>query len=176
MGNVAPRGATAAHHVTTSNDDEGFATAVDRFILGGRKQTVATDTPMQLGMVGLGRMGAGIVRRLVKDGTSHCVGYDVLPDAVKALEADGTPAVLTRGFAAKLRKPRAAWVMVPAGRSPTDDSRVAEVLEPATRSSTGEHALRRRHPTWNEPPREGNQPRRRRHERRRRGASSAASA
>jgi len=39
-------------------------------------------------MVGLGRMGAGIVRRLMKDG-HRCVGYDVSPDAVKALEADG---------------------------------------------------------------------------------------
>ena len=46
---------------------------------------------MQLGMVGLGRMGAGIVRRLMKDG-HRCVGYDVSPDAVKALEADGAAA------------------------------------------------------------------------------------
>ena len=43
---------------------------------------------MQLGMVGLGRMGAGIVRRLLRDG-HHCVGYDVSPDAVAALAADG---------------------------------------------------------------------------------------
>ena len=48
---------------------------------------MATDTPMQLGMVGLGRMGAGIVRRLMRDG-HRCVGYDVFPDAVKAVEAD----------------------------------------------------------------------------------------
>ena len=49
---------------------------------------MATDTPMQLGMVGLGRMGAGIVRRLLEDG-HHCVGYDIHPDAVEALVADG---------------------------------------------------------------------------------------
>ena len=49
---------------------------------------MATDTPMQLGMVGLGRMGAGIVRRLMRDGHS-CVGYDVNPEAVQALAADG---------------------------------------------------------------------------------------
>ena len=49
---------------------------------------MATETPMQLGMVGLGRMGGGIVRRLHEDG-HRCVGYDVHPDAVKALEADG---------------------------------------------------------------------------------------
>ena len=42
---------------------------------------MATDNPMQLGMVGLGRMGAGIVRRLMRDGHT-CVGYDVFPDAV----------------------------------------------------------------------------------------------
>ena len=76
---------------------------------------MATDTPMQLGMVGLGRMGAGIVRRLMKDGHS-CVGYDVSQDAVKALEPDGALGSSTlEEFAAKLDKPRAAWVMVPAG-------------------------------------------------------------
>jgi 6-phosphogluconate dehydrogenase len=47
-----------------------------------------TDTPMQLGMIGLGRMGANLVRRLMRDG-HRCVAYDVNPDAVKSLEADG---------------------------------------------------------------------------------------
>ena len=47
-----------------------------------------TDKPMQLGMVGLGRMGAGIVRRLTCDG-HRCVGYDVNADTVKALEGEG---------------------------------------------------------------------------------------
>ena len=64
---------------------------------------------MQLGMVGLGRMGAGIVRRLLKDG-HECVGYDVSPDAVAALEADGAAgATSLEEFAAKLQKPRAAF-------------------------------------------------------------------
>ena len=49
---------------------------------------MATDKPMQLGMVGLGRMGANLVRRLMRDG-HRCVVYDVNADAVKALEAEG---------------------------------------------------------------------------------------
>jgi 6-phosphogluconate dehydrogenase len=92
---------------------------------------MATDTPMQLGMVGLGRMGAGIVRRLIKDGHT-CVGYDVFPDAVKAVEADGAiGSASLEEFAAKLEKPRAAWVMVPAGDI-TDKTiaALADVLEP----------------------------------------------
>jgi 6-phosphogluconate dehydrogenase len=71
---------------------------------------------MQLGMVGLGRMGAGIVRRLMRDG-HRCVGYDVSADAVSTLERDGmTGARSLEEFAAKLEKPRTAWVMVPAGK------------------------------------------------------------
>ena len=92
---------------------------------------MATDTPMQLGMVGLGRMGAGIVRRLLKDG-HDCVGYDVSPDAVKALEADGAVGSTSlEEFAARLEKPRAAWVMVPAGEITSRTiAALAEVLEP----------------------------------------------
>ena len=92
---------------------------------------MATKTPMQLGMVGLGRMGAGLVRRLLRDGHC-CVGYDVSADAVKALEADGaTGAVSLEDFASRLEKPRAAWVMVPAGEitDQTIDS-LAAALEP----------------------------------------------
>jgi 6-phosphogluconate dehydrogenase len=86
---------------------------------------------MQLGMVGLGRMGAGLVGRLIRDG-HRCVGYDVSPDAVKAVEADGaTGATTLEEFAAELEKPRTAWLMVPAGEI-TDQTiaAVAEVLEP----------------------------------------------
>ena len=92
---------------------------------------MATETPMQLGMVGLGRMGAGLVRRLMNDGHS-CVVYDVSPEAVKALEADGAVGASSlEEFVAKLEKPRAAWVMVPAGDI-TDKTiaSLAEVFEP----------------------------------------------
>jgi 6-phosphogluconate dehydrogenase len=86
---------------------------------------------MQLGMVGLGRMGAGLVRRLMGDG-HRCVAYDVSADAVKAVEANGAVgADSLKDFVAKLEKPRAAWVMVPAGEI-TDKTiaELADVLEP----------------------------------------------
>jgi len=76
---------------------------------------MTTETPMQLGMVGLGRMGANIVRRLMKDG-HECVVRDVSPDAICALVAEGAVgASSTAELVAKLRAPRAVWVMVPAG-------------------------------------------------------------
>ena len=76
---------------------------------------MATDKPMQLGMIGLGRMGANLVRRLMRDG-HHCVVYDISPDAVKALEDEGANgATDLADFVAKLDKPRNIWIMVPAG-------------------------------------------------------------
>ncbi|HXQ43988.1 MAG TPA: decarboxylating 6-phosphogluconate dehydrogenase [Acidimicrobiales bacterium] len=76
---------------------------------------MTTANPMQLGMVGLGRMGAGIVRRLMRDGHT-CVVYDVDPKAVTALASEGaTGADSMADFVQKLSAPRSAWVMVPAG-------------------------------------------------------------
>ncbi len=73
-----------------------------------------TDSPMQLGMIGLGRMGANLVRRLMRDG-HRCVAYDRSPDVVKQLEADGADgATSITEFVAKLERPRAIWIMVPA--------------------------------------------------------------
>jgi 6-phosphogluconate dehydrogenase len=69
---------------------------------------------MQLGMVGLGRMGANIVRRLMRGG-HECVVYDLNAGAVEALESEGAVGTASLDdFVAQLSKPRAAWVMVPA--------------------------------------------------------------
>jgi 6-phosphogluconate dehydrogenase len=71
-------------------------------------------TTMQLGMIGLGRMGANMVRRLIKDG-HQCVVYDRSADTVKKLATEkATGASSLADFAKKLNKPRAIWLMVPA--------------------------------------------------------------
>ena len=83
---------------------------------------------MQLGMVGLGRMGANIVRRLMRDG-HECVVYDVNADAVKALEAEGaTGAATVEEFVSKLGEPRAAWVMVPAAYTGSTVDKLAAAM------------------------------------------------
>jgi 6-phosphogluconate dehydrogenase len=73
-----------------------------------------TDKPMQLGMIGLGRMGANLVRRLMRDG-HRCVAYDVSADAVKTLAAEGAQGATSLAeFVRHLDRPRAIWIMVPA--------------------------------------------------------------
>lgn len=70
---------------------------------------------MQLGMCGLGRMGANIVRRLLRDG-HECIVYNRTPDKVKQLESEGAQGTTSLDdFVNQLTKPRVAWVMVPAG-------------------------------------------------------------
>lgn len=72
---------------------------------------------MQLGMIGLGRMGANMVRRLLRGG-HECVVFDVRTDNVKQLASEGATAAMSLDeFVRALTKPRAAWVMVPAGDS-----------------------------------------------------------
>src|SRR6266700_1091954 len=69
---------------------------------------------MQLGMIGLGRMGANMVRRLMRAG-HQCVVFDMNPENVKALAGEGAVgAASLDDFIAKLNPPRAAWLMVPA--------------------------------------------------------------
>ncbi|MFD5424789.1 phosphogluconate dehydrogenase (NAD(+)-dependent, decarboxylating) [Streptomyces sp. NPDC127084] len=76
---------------------------------------MTTDTPMQLGMIGLGRMGANLVRRLMRDG-HHCVVFDLDTKAVKELESEGaTAATSIQDFVGKLEQPRDIWLMLPAG-------------------------------------------------------------
>ena len=70
---------------------------------------------MQLGMIGLGRMGANMVRRLMRGGHT-CVVHDVSPDAVRGLAGEGAVGALSIDeLLAKLERPRAIWLMVPAG-------------------------------------------------------------
>jgi 6-phosphogluconate dehydrogenase len=70
---------------------------------------------MQLGMIGLGRMGGNIVRRLMRAG-HHCVVYDKSTDAVRSLAGEGAaPSRDLADFVNQLDKPRAVWVMLPAG-------------------------------------------------------------
>ena len=82
------------------------------------------------GMIGLGRMGANIVRRLAKHKITSVV-YDVSPDSVAALAAEGSiGATDLADFAAKLTAPRTVWVMVPAGVTDSTIASVAAVLSP----------------------------------------------
>jgi 6-phosphogluconate dehydrogenase len=90
---------------------------------------MATDKPMQLGMIGLGRMGANIVRRLMRDGHSS-VGYDHGAKKVKELQDEGaTGAGSLAEFAAKLQRPRAAWIMLPAGAVQSTLDQLVEHLD-----------------------------------------------
>jgi len=85
---------------------------------------------MQLGMIGLGRMGANMVRRLKKGG-HECVVFDRSPEAVRALVKEGaTGADTLPELVKKLSKPRAVWLMVPAGVVDSTISGVAPLLEP----------------------------------------------
>ncbi len=89
-----------------------------------------TENPMQLGMIGLGRMGANLVRRLMRDG-HQCVAYDVNADAVKSLASEGAIGTESLAdFVAKLDKPRNIWIMVPAGIVQQTLDQLRPLLEP----------------------------------------------
>ena len=85
---------------------------------------------MQLGMIGLGRMGANMVRRLMKDG-HQCVVFDMFPKAVEALVAEkASGAASMQDFVSKLAKPRSVWLMVPAAVVDSTIHTLAPLLEP----------------------------------------------
>jgi 6-phosphogluconate dehydrogenase len=84
---------------------------------------------MQLGMVGLGRMGANMVRRLMKNG-HQCVVYDVTPKSVTELAGEGaTGSSSFQDFVSKLTKPRAIWLMIPAAVVDQTIAQIAPHLE-----------------------------------------------
>ena len=81
-------------------------------------------TTTNFGMVGLGRMGANIVRRLARHNITSAV-YDVSPDAVKTLAAEGAIGASDMAdLASKLAAPRIIWIMVPAS---VTDSTIASM-------------------------------------------------
>ena len=85
---------------------------------------------MQLGMIGLGRMGSNMVQRLLKAG-HQCVVYDSHPQAMQELVAKGAAASANlQEFAKKLTTPRAVWMMVPAGAVDSVLESLVSVLAP----------------------------------------------
>ncbi|MFV0416657.1 MAG: phosphogluconate dehydrogenase (NAD(+)-dependent, decarboxylating) [Chthoniobacterales bacterium] len=83
---------------------------------------------MQLGMIGLGRMGANMVRRIMKQG-HECVVFDTNPETVKSLEAEGaTGADSLEDLVSKLKAPRNVWIMIPAAITDKVVAQLAELL------------------------------------------------
>jgi 6-phosphogluconate dehydrogenase len=84
---------------------------------------------MQLGMIGLGRMGANIVRRIMRDGHT-AVAYDTNPDTVASLESEGAVGARSlEEFVQKLDKPRVAWVMIPAAITDKVVQELADLMD-----------------------------------------------
>lgn len=84
---------------------------------------------MQIGMIGLGRMGANMVQRLMKDG-HECVVFDINAKAVEELAAQGAVGADSLGdFVARLSKPRAIWLMLPAAVVDPELAALASLLE-----------------------------------------------
>ncbi len=91
---------------------------------------MATDRPMQLGMLGLGRMGANLVRRLMRDG-HRCVAYDRTPAVVKSLVAEGANGANSfEELVRKLDRPRNIWIMLPAAVVQSTLDQLVPLLDP----------------------------------------------
>src|SRR5215467_371598 len=91
---------------------------------------MTTERPMQVGMVGLGRMGANLVRRLMQDG-HQCVGYARTESTVQRLAAEGmVGATSLADLVAKLDRPRAVWLMVPAAAVQPTLDQLIPLLDP----------------------------------------------
>lgn len=85
---------------------------------------------MQVGMIGLGRMGANMVRRLMGGGHT-CVAYDVFPEPVEKMTAEGAQGAQSLAdLVAKLEAPRVVWMMVPAANVDATVDQLAELLAP----------------------------------------------
>jgi 6-phosphogluconate dehydrogenase len=99
---------------------------------------MTTDRPMEIGVVGLGRMGANISRRLMRDGHT-CVAFDLDPAAVERLTTEGAVgAASLEDLVAALHPPRIVWVMVPAGEATEAAVRnLADRLQPGDTAIDG---------------------------------------
>ena len=97
---------------------------------------------MQLGMIGLGRMGGNIVRRLTRNG-HQCVVFDQNPAAIKALTGDGIKgAADLKKLVNQLARPRAVWIMLPAGEiTEATVTQLGELLEPGDTIIDGGNAF-----------------------------------
>lgn len=85
---------------------------------------------MQLGMIGLGRMGANMVRRLLRDG-HECVAFDLNPAVAQVLAEEGAVAAASLAdFVARLQAPRAIWLMVPAAAVDSMIDQIKPLLQP----------------------------------------------
>jgi 6-phosphogluconate dehydrogenase len=97
---------------------------------------------MQLGMIGLGRMGGNMVRRLARNG-HRCVVFNRTPDAIKAIVGERvTGSTDLKQLVSQLEKPRAVWVMLPAGEvTEAAITQLAELLDPGDTIIDGGNAF-----------------------------------